>query len=142
MQDSTHVSPSSEIGPTAADTPDAYRALLERFAEISDLGRARALLAWDERTMMPPSGAEGRAEQLTTLSRIRHQRLTDDRLWDLIEGLAEWAVTDAADRIEADVVRMARRQARRARRVPADLRAEADQVVAQLRGDRGQVALG
>jgi carboxypeptidase Taq len=123
MQDSTHVSSSSEIGPTAADTPDDYRALLERFAEISDLGRARALLAWDERTMMPPSGAEGRAEQLTTLSRIRHQRLTDDRLWDLIEGLAEWAVA-AADRIEADVVRMARRQAERARRVPADLRAE------------------
>ena len=31
--------------------------LLTALGEISDLGRARALLAWDERTQMPARGA-------------------------------------------------------------------------------------
>ena len=50
------------------------KALLEPLGEISDLGRARALLAWDERTQMPPGGAGVRAEQLATLTRIAHER--------------------------------------------------------------------
>ena len=57
-------------------------------AEISDLGRARALLAWDERTKMPPAGAEARAEQLATLARIRHQRLVSDELGRLLDQAA------------------------------------------------------
>ena len=89
---------------------------------ISDLGRAEALLGWDERTMMPPSGAEGRADQVSTLVRIRHERVTDDALWDLVSGLAE--EFGDADTIEAATVRAARRECQRARCVPADLRAE------------------
>ena len=49
-----------------ATTLDGLR---ERLGEISDLGRARALLAWDERTQMPPAGVESRAEQVATLAR-------------------------------------------------------------------------
>jgi carboxypeptidase Taq len=107
--------------PEPKPQPD-YRELLERWGEISDLGRARALLAWDERTMMPASGAAGRAEQIATLARVRHERLTDDRLWELLERLAE--STRDADTIEAANVRAARRDCGRARLVPADLRAE------------------
>lgn len=99
-----------------------YRELIERWGEISDLGRARALLAWDERTMMPAGGAVGRAEQIATLARVRHERLTDDRLWELLERLAE--STRGADTIEAANVRAAQRESGRARCVPADLRAE------------------
>ena len=32
---------------------------LRRLGEIGDLSRARALLAWDERTMMPPAETSG-----------------------------------------------------------------------------------
>ena len=48
-------------------------ALREPLGEISDLGRARALLAWDERTKMPPRGAPMRAEQIATLTALRHR---------------------------------------------------------------------
>jgi carboxypeptidase Taq len=57
-----------------------YEELVRRFAEIGDLGRARALLAWDERTMMPRAGADSRAEQLATLTRVRHDRLASAEL--------------------------------------------------------------
>ena len=93
-------------------------------AEISDLGRARALLAWDERTMMPPAGAEARAEQQATLARIRHQRLVSDELGRLLDQAA--AETDALpyESDQASLVRVARREWEKARRVPAELRAE------------------
>jgi len=100
-----------------------YRELRERLAEISDLGRARALLAWDERTMMPAGGAEIRAEQLATLARIRHERLASDELGSLLDQLRAPAEELAYDSDEASMVRVATREWERARRVPAELRA-------------------
>jgi carboxypeptidase Taq len=106
--------------------PDArYEELERRLAEISDLGRARALLAWDERTMMPPAGGEGRAEQVATLARVRHERLTSDRLWELLCDLGAWTGEELEpDDVRAATIRIARRDVERARRVPGDLRAE------------------
>src|SRR4051794_33245724 len=98
--------------------------LRERLAEINDLGRARALLGWDERTQMPPAGAESRAEQVATLARIRHQLLISDELGRLIEGAASETEGLPYDSDDASLVRVARRGWEKARRGPADLRAE------------------
>jgi carboxypeptidase Taq len=103
---------------------EAYEQLRARFAEISDLGRARALLAWDERTMMPPAGAETRAEQTATLVRVRHERLTSDELGALLDRLGDWAEQHPPDSDEASMVRVARREWEKARRVPVELRGE------------------
>src|SRR5213075_1604843 len=46
--------------------------LVARLNEIADLGKAGALLSWDQHTMMPPRGAAARAEQLATVGRIAH----------------------------------------------------------------------
>src|SRR5215211_4304304 len=102
----------------------AIDTLRESLGTISDLGRARALLAWDERTQMPPGGAELRAEQLATLARVRHERLTSDRLGRLLEGATAEVEGLPYDSNEASLVRVTRRQWDKARRVPADLRAE------------------
>jgi carboxypeptidase Taq len=101
-----------------------YQELLQRLGEISDLGRSRALLAWDERTMMPSGGAESRAEQLATLTRVRHERLASDGLGALLDELRPRSEELPHDSDEASMVRMATREWRKARRVPAELRAE------------------
>jgi carboxypeptidase Taq len=101
-----------------------YEELLRRLGEISDLGRARALLAWDERTHMPPGGGEARAEQLATLTRTRHELLSSDRLGSLLDRLRPAAEGMAYDSDEASMVRAATREWDKARRVPAELRAE------------------
>jgi len=98
--------------------------LRERLAEINDLGRARALLGWDERTQMPPAGAEVRAEQVATLARIRHQLLVSDELGRLIDAVRAETNALPYDSEEASLVRVAHRGWGKARRVPADLRAE------------------
>jgi carboxypeptidase Taq len=100
---------------------DDLRALL---AEISDLGRARALLDWDEWTKMPPRGAKARAEQQATLARIRHQRLVSAELGRLLDEAAAEADRLPFESDEASLVRVARREWEKARRVPADLRGE------------------
>jgi carboxypeptidase Taq len=102
-----------------APRPELSR-LRDLLAEISDLGRARALLFWDERTHMPPGGAAGRAEQLATLVRVRHRLLASAELRALLERL-EGAIDDPVD---AATVRMAAREADKARGVPAELRAD------------------
>jgi carboxypeptidase Taq len=102
--------------------------LRERLGRIHDLSRAASLLAWDERTMMPEAGAAARAEQLATLARVRHEMFTDDEIGALIERARSGVDPEALERpgssIEADLVRVVSRDWEKARRVPAELRAE------------------
>jgi carboxypeptidase Taq len=46
-----------------------------------------ALLGWDERTYMPEGGGEYRAEQMTFLSGLAHQKRTNPRLGELLGEL-------------------------------------------------------
>jgi carboxypeptidase Taq len=98
--------------------------LRRRLAEISDLGKTMALLAWDQQVMMPPRGAAIRAEQLATVGRIAHQKFTAPEVGKLLEELGDWAEQQDYDSFEASLVRVATRDWEKARKVPADLRAE------------------
>ncbi len=95
-------------------------ALRERMAELSDLTALGRLAAWDQRTMMPPAGGPGRGEQLATLERLAHARATADDVGAWLDEL-EQAGLEGTD---AEIVRLARRDFDRARRVPGDLAAE------------------
>jgi carboxypeptidase Taq len=103
---------------------ERFDELRRRLGEIEDLRKARQLLQWDLETMMPPGGAEVRAEQLGTLARIAHELFVSDDLGAVLEDLRsdEEALPYESD--EASLVRVARRDFERARRVPAELRAE------------------
>ncbi len=73
----------------------AYRELESRFRRISALSGALGILEWDNSTMMPPGGAEARAEQLATLGVLRHELLTAPQLDELSlraenENLDDW----------------------------------------------------
>jgi carboxypeptidase Taq len=101
-----------------------YRELRERLAEIVDLGRAAALLSWDQQVKMPPRGAAARAEQLATLGRITHERFTDPAIGRLLDELASFEESQPYDSVEASLVRVTRHDWERARRVPTELRVE------------------
>ena len=53
------------------------------------LAATQAALEWDEHTKMPPAAAEFRAEQLTLLAGMIHQRRTDPKLGDWLAELAD-----------------------------------------------------
>ncbi|HEY7836397.1 MAG TPA: carboxypeptidase M32 [Solirubrobacteraceae bacterium] len=98
----------------------ALEKLRARAAETADLRALDMLATWDQLVMMPSEGAPDRASQLGTLARIRHDRATAAELG---EWLAELEQAELGE-LDADVVRLARRDWERARRVPSELAAE------------------
>jgi carboxypeptidase Taq len=100
---------------------DRLRGLL---GEVVDLAKAAELLRWDQQTMMPPRGAAVRAEQLATIERVAHDKLTAPELGALLDELAPFEEEHAPDSFEAGLIRVARRDRDKELRVPADLRAE------------------
>ena len=102
----------------------ALASLKERIGEIHDLDRASSLLGWDQQVKMPPGGAGVRAEQLATLERLAHEALTSDEIGRLLDELAPHEDSLEYDSDEASLIRLVRRDWEKARRVPAELRAE------------------
>jgi carboxypeptidase Taq len=100
-----------------ADAAASLEALRSRLAVIADLSQALALMRWDQSTMMPRGGAAGRAGALSSLERLRHERLVDPALADLVAEL-EGASLGGDD---AALVRETRRDVERAAKQPADL---------------------
>ncbi len=99
---------------------DALSSLRAYLAPIVDLDRAAAVLHWDQRTYMPPGGASARADQLATLSRLKHELAIAPALEELLDAAHETAVEDEDRRL----IQVARRDFGRARRLPAELVAE------------------
>ncbi len=60
-------------------------------AEITDLGRAQALLGWDQQVYMPRGGAEDRGNILETLATITHNKFVSKEMGALIEKLKPYA---------------------------------------------------
>src|SRR5581483_1722650 len=98
--------------------------LHQRLAIATDLAKVQMLLFWDQRTMMPPAGATGRADQLATITRLLHERWTDERLGELLDELGPYGESLDYDSDDAALIRFAAREHDKARRVPPALRAE------------------
>ncbi len=60
-------------------------------AEITDLGRAQALLGWDQQVYMPRGGAKDRGNILETLATITHNKFVSKEMGALIEKLRPYA---------------------------------------------------
>ncbi len=106
------------------DPRSRFDELLRRLGEIADLECVAALLSWDQETKMPPLGATARAEQRATVARLRHELGTAPELGALLEELRELEERSEPESFEASVVRVARRDYEKRRRVPSELRAE------------------
>ena len=105
--------------------------LKERLAEIADVDRAQSVLAWDMEVWMPPGGQKSRATQLATLETIAHKRRIDDRIGELLDELEPYRASLEADSDDACLLRAARHDFEKLRRVPAELAGELAQVQAE-----------
>jgi carboxypeptidase Taq len=95
---------------------NAMETLKEACGELSDIGSAAAVLAWDQQTYMPPKAAEDRGRQLAAISTIHHERLLDPKFDALLAELSGAALA-GDDRLYVDEFQWVRE---RARRLPSD----------------------
>lgn len=102
----------------------ALAELRKRLGVLTDLRRAGAVLFWDMSVWMPPSGHPSRAAQLATMESVIHEREVDDRIGELLDELEPYAASQPRDSDDAALIRVARRDWEKARRVPTDLSSE------------------
>lgn len=108
-----------------------FQELKNRLAEIHDLNKIGWVLGWDQRVMMPPKGAAVRAEQLATLGKVAHEKFTSAEIGQLLDDLRSHEESLPYDSDDASLIRVTRRDWEKARRVPAELRAEMTRAAAQ-----------
>jgi carboxypeptidase Taq len=109
----------------------ALSELKERLGKLTDLRRTEAVLVWDMTVFMPAGGAPTRAAQLATLEEIVHAHMVDDRFGDLFAELEPYAASLPRDSDDASLIRVAKRDWDRARRVPAALAVEFTRTAAE-----------
>ncbi len=102
-----------------ASTDTAWASLTGRVAELEALGGVVQLLEWDQQTMMPSGGGPHRGAQLSTLTGLMHDRLSDPAVGQWLGALA-----NDQDPVRAAAVRNVRRDHERAVKVPTRLVAE------------------
>ena len=80
--------------------------LTTRLVEIQQLSSAAALLGWDQETYMPPGGGLARAEQLSTLQGLAHDKLVAPETEQL---LLPWINPDTSAVIDPPAARAERK---------------------------------
>ena len=91
---------------TASETETAeYEAFLERVQRYTNVGNAAGVLGWDQEVMMPEGGTPARSQQLSALSAVGHELLTDEGTADHLDAPEDAELDDE----QAAVVREVRR---------------------------------
>ena len=110
---------------------DTWTALEARMRDLAALQRVFSLLGWDQETLMPLRGAEARARQQAVMRVIRHERMVDPALGELLDVVSQHDL----DEHRRAMVRNLRRERDREVRLPADFVRRA-----ALAGSRGVIA--
>jgi carboxypeptidase Taq len=87
---------------------------------VFDLAASVNLLEWDQQTYMPAGGAQGRAYQIATLSRLAHERFVGDEFAAELESAESEVASLDPDSDEARIVARLRRDVEKRKRVSAD----------------------
>jgi len=93
-------------------------------AEVADLNHVQALLGWDQQTYMPQGGNEARGNQLATIGKITHQKLTSDEIGTLLSDLEKEFEGADPDSDDLHLLKVTRHDYDQATRVPSDFVAE------------------
>ncbi|MFN0197062.1 MAG: carboxypeptidase M32 [Planctomycetaceae bacterium] len=110
-----------------AEAAVLYQELIDVLKQVALLSSCANVLGWDEQTYLPPGGAEHRANQLSLLAGIIHERATSPRIGEILTELEQTGTFNALDDHSANV-REARRSYDRAVKLPRRLVEELSRV--------------
>ena len=82
------------MSPVPASTTPAYDQLARSFTRLHRLDHLQSIAYWDQAAMMPPGGAEARAEALSEVATLMHQQRTDPALARALAAAADEPLSD------------------------------------------------
>jgi len=100
---------------------EAYDELIKRIKEISVLASCEGVLGWDHQVYMPFGGAAFRAEQLSLLAGMVHERFTDPKIGELLSAVEDSDLIKDSDSIETANVREIRHSYDKETKLPKEL---------------------
>jgi carboxypeptidase Taq len=100
---------------------ETFKQFKAHLSRVRDLEMATSVLGWDRETYMPEGGAAARARQLGTLSEMAHELFVRDEVGEWLEALRPYEESLAFDSDDASLIRVARRDYEKERRVPSKL---------------------
>lgn len=107
---------------------DALTDLKTRLDDVTSLNQINALLDWDLQTQMPEGASESRARHMSVMSRLIHEMFTGDETDKLLNEAANEAKGADYDGLDASLLRVARRDYDKLKKLPTDLVAEITRV--------------
>lgn len=113
----------------------AYDELVSRTKEVALLVSCTSVLGWDERTYMPAAGSNLRADQLSLLAGMVHEKFTDKKVGDLLSNLEASPLAKDADSIEAVNIRETRHRYNKDTKLPKKLVEEFTRVTTLAQGE-------
>jgi len=109
-------------------TDQLFDELIDHWRKATLLASVSSQLSWDEQTNLPPGGAAHRAEQLSLLAGMVHERLTSPRIGELISELEAHGDLGEPEGPRRANVREARRRYDRSTKLPTRLVEELSRV--------------
>jgi carboxypeptidase Taq len=104
-----------------SDISPSLQTLKTRLTQLAHIEQAAGVLSWDQQTYMPAGAANGRAEQLATLSQLAHQMLTGDETTRLLQAAEIETQGQDADSDDVRLLARLRRSYDRATKLPESL---------------------
>ena len=102
-------------------TQNIYQKVVDHCRQTAVLSSVSSVLGWDERTQLPASAGQHRADQMTLLSGMIHERNTDPRMGDWLAQLAESPLAADPHGDTGTTIRQLRRDYDKATRLPRSL---------------------
>src|ERR1041384_4989326 len=106
----------------------ALQQLKSRLADVNALHSALSMMEWDQQVLMPPGGAEARANHAGILSRMSHETFTDEKTGSLLDQASREVGDDSEDFY---MLRVTKRDYGLATKIPASLVEEKSKLSAE-----------
>lgn len=88
--------------------------------ELSVFGGIAALIGWDQMTYMPQQGAAEKSEQSALISRLSHEIIISDELWEHVKKLNKKENFERLMEKDKAVVNRLEKDLEKARKIPSD----------------------
>jgi carboxypeptidase Taq len=88
--------------------------------ELSKFAGIAALLDWDQKTYMPPMGSKERAEQISLISRLAHEKFISEELFNHVKRLSFSKNLEKLKEGDKKVVLRLKKDIEKARKVPPE----------------------